>query len=30
MPRGSHFAALEEPELFSRDVAEFFRTLEAA
>lgn len=30
MPRGSHFAALEEPELFSRDVAEFFRTLRAA
>jgi pimeloyl-ACP methyl ester carboxylesterase len=25
MPRGSHFAALEEPALFSRDVVEFFR-----
>jgi pimeloyl-ACP methyl ester carboxylesterase len=25
MPRGSHFAALEEPELFARDVVEFFR-----
>lgn len=27
MPRGSHFAALEEPELFARDVVEFFRPL---
>ncbi len=27
MPRGSHFAALEEPELFARDVIEFFRSL---
>lgn len=27
MPRGSHFAALEEPELFSRDVVEFFHSL---
>ena len=25
MPRGSHFAAWEEPELFARDVAEFFQ-----
>ncbi len=30
MPRGSHFAALEEPELFARDVTEFFRTLRDA
>lgn len=29
MPRGSHFAALEEPELFARDVVEFFRSLRA-
>jgi pimeloyl-ACP methyl ester carboxylesterase len=27
MPRGSHFAALEEPELFARDVIDFFRAL---
>ncbi len=27
MPRGSHFAALEEPELFAGDVVEFFRPL---
>jgi hypothetical protein len=27
MPRGSRFAALEEPELFSCDVVEFFRSL---
>lgn len=27
MPRGGHFAALEEPELFARDVIEFFRSL---
>ena len=25
MPRGSHFAAWEEPELFARDVGEFFQ-----
>jgi pimeloyl-ACP methyl ester carboxylesterase len=29
MPRGSHFAALEEPELFARDVTAFFRDLRA-
>jgi pimeloyl-ACP methyl ester carboxylesterase len=27
MPRGGHFAALEEPELLARDVREFFRPL---
>ena len=27
MPRGGHFAALEEPELYARDVVEFFRSL---
>lgn len=27
MPRGGHFAAMEEPELFVRDVREFFRTV---
>jgi len=27
MPRGGHFAALEEPELLARDVLEFFRPL---
>ena len=27
MPRGGHFAALEEPELFVRDVRQFFRAL---
>jgi pimeloyl-ACP methyl ester carboxylesterase len=27
MPRGSHFAALEEPALFAGDVVEFFRSL---
>jgi pimeloyl-ACP methyl ester carboxylesterase len=26
MPRGGHFACLEQPELFARDVHEFFRT----
>src|SRR5205823_1722680 len=25
MPRGGHFGAWEEPELFARDVVEFFR-----
>jgi pimeloyl-ACP methyl ester carboxylesterase len=29
MPRGGHFAALEEPRLFSGDVIEFFRPLRA-
>ncbi|HSZ83148.1 MAG TPA: epoxide hydrolase [Polyangia bacterium] len=29
MPRGGHFGALEEPELFARDVVEFFRPLTA-
>ncbi|HYB99980.1 MAG TPA: epoxide hydrolase [Candidatus Limnocylindrales bacterium] len=29
MPSGGHFAAMEEPELLARDVAEFFRTLRA-
>jgi microsomal epoxide hydrolase len=27
MPSGGHFAALEEPQLYSRDVFEFFRSL---
>ncbi len=27
MPRGGHFAAMEEPELFVKDVAKFFRGL---
>ncbi len=27
MPRGGHFAAMEQPELFSRDLQEFFRTV---
>jgi pimeloyl-ACP methyl ester carboxylesterase len=25
MPRGGHFAALEQPELLLRDIREFFR-----
>jgi pimeloyl-ACP methyl ester carboxylesterase len=25
MPRGGHFAALEEPELLAQDIREFFR-----
>jgi pimeloyl-ACP methyl ester carboxylesterase len=29
MPRGGHFAALEEPELFARDVIDFLRPLVA-
>jgi pimeloyl-ACP methyl ester carboxylesterase len=29
MPRGGHFAALEEPELLARDAIEFFRSLNA-
>ena len=28
MPRGGHFAALEEPELLAQDVREFFRSLQ--
>jgi epoxide hydrolase len=28
MPRGGHFAALEQPELYARDVREFFADLE--
>jgi epoxide hydrolase len=27
MPKGGHFAAFEQPELFVRDVRAFFRTL---
>ena len=27
MPRGGHFAALEEPELLARDIREFFRPM---
>jgi pimeloyl-ACP methyl ester carboxylesterase len=27
MPRGGHFAAMEEPELLADDVRSFFRTL---
>ena len=27
MPRGGHFAALEQPELLAQDIREFFRTL---
>ena len=27
MPRGGHFAALEEPELLAHEVREFFRPL---
>jgi pimeloyl-ACP methyl ester carboxylesterase len=30
MPRGSHFPALEEPELYTQDVTAFFRALDAA
>jgi len=29
MPRGGHFAALEEPELLAQDIREFFRPLRA-
>lgn len=28
MPRGGHFAALEEPELFAEDIRAFFRSIE--
>jgi microsomal epoxide hydrolase len=27
MPRGGHFAALEEPELLAHEIREFFRPL---
>ena len=27
MPRGGHFAAMEQPELFADDLREFFRTV---
>jgi pimeloyl-ACP methyl ester carboxylesterase len=27
MPRGGHFAAMEEPELLARDIRAFFRPL---
>jgi len=27
MPRGGHFAAMEEPELLAHDLREFFRPL---
>jgi pimeloyl-ACP methyl ester carboxylesterase len=27
MPKGGHFAAFEQPELFVREVRDFFRTL---
>ena len=27
MPRGGHFAAMEQPELFTDDVRSFFRTV---
>jgi len=30
MPRGGHFAALEQPVLFARDVREFFHSLDAS
>ena len=30
MPRGSHFAALEEPGLYARDVVDFFRSFRTA
>jgi pimeloyl-ACP methyl ester carboxylesterase len=29
MPRGGHFAALEQPEALAREVSEFFRTLQS-
>jgi pimeloyl-ACP methyl ester carboxylesterase len=29
MPRGGHFAALEQPELLADDIREFFRDLRA-
>jgi pimeloyl-ACP methyl ester carboxylesterase len=27
MPKGGHFAAFEQPDLFVREVRDFFRTL---
>jgi pimeloyl-ACP methyl ester carboxylesterase len=30
MPRGGHFAAMEQPELLAREIVEFFRPLRAA
>jgi pimeloyl-ACP methyl ester carboxylesterase len=27
MPKGGHFAAMEQPELFAQDLVEFFRTV---
>jgi pimeloyl-ACP methyl ester carboxylesterase len=30
MPRGGHFAALEEPELLAEDIRAFFRPLRAS
>jgi pimeloyl-ACP methyl ester carboxylesterase len=30
MPRGGHFAMLEEPELLMEDIREFARTLRAS
>jgi hypothetical protein len=27
MPRGGHFAALEEPDLLAADIREFFRSV---
>jgi pimeloyl-ACP methyl ester carboxylesterase len=30
MPRGGHFAALEEPELLADDIRQFFRSLRGA
>jgi pimeloyl-ACP methyl ester carboxylesterase len=29
MPKGGHFAALEQPEALAREVREFFRALQA-
>lgn len=30
MPRGGHFAAMEEPELLVDDIRQFFRPLQSA
>ena len=30
MPRGGHFAALEEPQLLAEDIREFFRPMRGA
>jgi pimeloyl-ACP methyl ester carboxylesterase len=27
MPKGGHFAAMEQPELLAQDIREFFRTV---